>query len=58
MELISLQLMDSNYQPIQASTYTAPRSVEQLQDYKEIIRLVDVGVIEEDYSSEFLIPNI
>jgi hypothetical protein len=35
---ISLQLMDA---------YTVPRSVEQ-QLRKEIVRLVDIGVLEED----------
>jgi hypothetical protein len=34
--------------------YTVPRSVEQqLQQRKEIVRLVDIGVFEEDYSSEW-----
>jgi hypothetical protein len=48
-----LQLMDPNCKPIHARAYTAPRSVEQqLQQSKEIIRLVDIGVLEEDYSSE------
>jgi hypothetical protein len=44
---ISLQL-------IHVRTYTVPRSVEQqLQQCKEIIRLVDIGVLEEDYSFEW-----
>jgi hypothetical protein len=51
---ISLQLMDPNYKPIHARAYTVPRSVEQqLQQSKEIIRLVDIGVLEEDYFSEW-----
>jgi hypothetical protein len=51
---ISLQLMDPNCKPIHASPYTVPRSVEQqLQQIKEIVRLVDIGVLEEDYSSEW-----
>jgi hypothetical protein len=34
--------------------YTVPRSLEQqLQQGKEIVRLVDIGVLEEDYSSEW-----
>jgi hypothetical protein len=53
IKLISLQLMDPNCEPIHARAYTVPRSVEQqLQQIKEIIRLVDIGVLEEDYSSE------
>jgi hypothetical protein len=51
---ISLQLMDCNCKPIYARAYTVPRSVEQqLQCSKEIVRLVDIGVLEEDYSSEW-----
>jgi hypothetical protein len=51
---ISLQLMDPNCKPIHARAYTVPRSVEQqLQQSKEIVRLVDIGVLEEYYSSEW-----
>jgi hypothetical protein len=51
---ISLQLMDPNCKPIHARAYTVPTSVEQqLQLSKEIVRLVDIGVLEEDYSSEW-----
>jgi hypothetical protein len=51
---IILQLMDPNCKPIHARAYTVPRSVEQqLQQSKEIVRLVDIGVLEEDYSSEW-----
>jgi hypothetical protein len=51
---ISLQLMDLNCKPIHACAYTVPRSVEQqLQHSKEIVRLLDIGVLEEDYSSEW-----
>jgi hypothetical protein len=50
---ISLQLMDPICKPIHARAYTVPRSVEQqLQQCKEIVRLVDIGVLVEDYSSE------
>jgi hypothetical protein len=50
---ISLQLMDPNCKPIHARAYTVPKSVEQqLQQSKEIVRLVDIGVLEEEYSSE------
>jgi hypothetical protein len=50
--------MDSNFIPIYTFAYTITRSVEQqlqqLQQSKEILRLVDIGVLEEesDYSSE------
>jgi hypothetical protein len=58
MEPISLQLIDSNCKPIHARVYTIPRSVksveQQLQQGKEIVRLVDIGVLEEDYSSEWV----
>jgi hypothetical protein len=51
---ISLQLIDPNCKPIHARAYTAPRSVEQqLQQCKEIVRLVDIGVLDEDYSSKW-----
>jgi hypothetical protein len=54
MEPISLQLMDPNCKPIHARAYTVPRSVEQqLQQSKLILILVDIGVLEEDYSSEW-----
>jgi hypothetical protein len=54
MESISFQLMDPNCKPIYARAYTVPGSVEQqLQQRKEIVRLVDIGVFEEDYSSEW-----
>jgi hypothetical protein len=51
---ISIQLMDPYCKPIHARAYTVPRSVEQqMQQGKEIVRLVDIGVLEEDYSSEW-----
>jgi hypothetical protein len=57
-ETRSLQLMDPNCKPIHARAYTVPRSVEQkLQQSKEIVRLVDIGVLEEDYSSEWASPS-
>jgi hypothetical protein len=56
--LISLQLMDPNCKPIHVHAYIVPRSVEhQLQQSKEIERLVDIGVLEEDYSSELTSPS-
>jgi hypothetical protein len=52
MEAISLQLIDPNSKPIHMRAYTVPRSVEQqLQQTKEIVRLEDIGILEEDYSS-------
>jgi hypothetical protein len=46
--------MDPNYKPIHARAYTVPISVEQqLQQSKEIVRLVEIGVLEEDYPSEW-----
>jgi hypothetical protein len=62
---ISLQLMDPNCKEIHARAHSAPRSVkQQLQQVKEIVRLVDIGDLEEDCSSElssldstFLIPK-
>jgi hypothetical protein len=53
---ICLQLMDCNCKPIQAHSYSVPRSVkQQLQHSKEIVRLTDIGVLEEetDYASEW-----
>jgi hypothetical protein len=52
--------MDPNCKPIHARAYTVPRSVEQqLRQGKEVVRLVDIGVLEEDYSSEwaYFIPS-
>jgi hypothetical protein len=44
--------MDPNCKPIHARAYTVPRSVEQqLQQSKEIVRLVEIGLLEVDYSS-------
>jgi hypothetical protein len=59
MEPISLQLMDPNCKPIHARANTVPISVEQqLPQSKEIVRLVDIGVLEEDYFSEWSSPSI
>jgi hypothetical protein len=52
MESISHQLIDPNCKPIHARGFAVPRSVEQ-QLRKEIVRLVDIGVLEEDYYSEW-----
>jgi hypothetical protein len=56
MEPISLQLMDPNCKQIHARVYNVPKLVEQqLQQSKEIVRLVDFEVLEEEdnYSSEW-----
>jgi hypothetical protein len=61
----SLKLMDRNFKPIHARAYTVSRSVEQqLHPYKEIVRLVDIGVLEEEFYSawasmvpQFAIPK-
>jgi hypothetical protein len=53
---ISLQRIDPNYKPIYARAYTVPTSVQQqLQQSKDIVRLVKIGVLEgdPDYSSEW-----
>jgi hypothetical protein len=51
---INLLLMDSNCRLIHARAYTVPRSVtKKLQQSKEIIRLMGIGVLEEEYSSEW-----
>jgi hypothetical protein len=51
---ISLQLMDPSFKPVHEVIYTVPRSVEQqLKHSKEIVRLVGIGVLEEEYSSEW-----
>jgi hypothetical protein len=50
--------MDPNCKPVHARAYTVPRSVEQhLQQSKKTLRLVDIGVLEEDYSSEWSSPS-
>jgi hypothetical protein len=46
--------MVPNCKPVHVRTYTVPRSVDQqLQQSMEIVRLVDIGVLEEDYSTEW-----
>jgi hypothetical protein len=50
--------MDCNCKPIHAHAYTVPRSLEeQLQRIKEIVRLVAIGFLEKDYSSEWSSPS-
>jgi hypothetical protein len=43
---------------VHVRAYTVPRSAEQqFQQSKEIVRLVDIGILEEDYSSEWAPPS-
>jgi hypothetical protein len=49
-------LTDKGTKPVHARPYTVPRSVEQ-QLRTEIARLVDIGVLEEDYTSEWASPT-
>jgi hypothetical protein len=45
--------MDPNYSLFHERAYNVPRSAEQqLQQRKEIVRLVEIGVLEEENSSE------
>jgi hypothetical protein len=48
--------MDPNCKPIHARAYTVPRSVEQ-QLHKQIVGLMEIGVLEEEYSSEWASPS-
>jgi hypothetical protein len=53
MEPISIQLIDCNCKSVHMLAPTVPRSVEQqLQQSKEVVILVDIGNLENDYSSE------
>jgi hypothetical protein len=55
---ISPQLMDPNCKPTHFHAYNVSRSVEQqLRQSNEIVRLLDIGVLEEDYSSEWVSPS-
>ena len=51
MDHISLQLMEQGSKPVHVCPYSVPRSVEQ-QLLKEIGRLENIGVQEEDYISD------
>jgi hypothetical protein len=45
--------MDPNFKPLHERAYIVPISAEQkLQQCKEMIRLVDIGVLEVEYSCE------
>jgi hypothetical protein len=56
MDLISLHLIDKGVKPVHARPYAVPRAVAQ-QLSIEIARLVDIGVLEEDCSSEWASPT-
>jgi hypothetical protein len=48
MEKFSIQLMNPNFKSVHVCAYTVPRSLgQQLQQSNEIVRLVDIGVLEE-----------
>jgi hypothetical protein len=50
--------MDPDCKQIHVHAYTVPRSVEQqFQQSKEIVSLLDIGVLKEDYSSEWAPPS-
>jgi hypothetical protein len=50
--------MNPNCKPVHERRYTVTRSVEQqFQQIQEILRLVDIGALEEDYSSEWASPS-
>jgi hypothetical protein len=53
---ISLQLQDQKSKPVHACPYTVSRAVKQ-QLRRETVRLVDIGVLEENYSSEWASPT-
>jgi hypothetical protein len=58
MGSISFQLIDPDCKPIHARAYTVSRSAgQQLQQSKRIVRLVDIGVLEKYYSSEWASPS-
>jgi hypothetical protein len=47
LQPISFQLMDHHCKPMHMRAYNVPRSVEQqLQQKTEIVRLIDIGVLE------------
>jgi hypothetical protein len=56
MDPIGLHLVDKGVKSVNARQYTVPRSVEQ-QLCTEVARLVDIGVLEEDYASEWASPT-
>ncbi len=56
MDPIGLSLIDPGVKPVHARPYTVPRAVEQ-QLRTEISRLVDIGVLEEDYASAWASPT-
>ena len=56
MDPIGLHLIDKGVKPVHARPCTVPRAVEQ-QLRTEISRLVDIGVLEEDHTSEWASPT-
>jgi hypothetical protein len=51
-----LSLIDPRVKSVHAHPYTVPRAVEQ-QLRTDIARLVDIGVLKEDYASEWASPT-
>jgi hypothetical protein len=51
-------LMNLNCKPIHTCAYTVSRSLEEekWQQGKEIVRLVEIGFLEKDYSSDWASP--
>jgi hypothetical protein len=50
--------MDPNCKLVHVHAYTVPRSVEEhLKQSKEIVRLADIRVLEQEYSSELDSPS-
>jgi hypothetical protein len=43
-------MIDPNGNPVHAQAYTHPKSIKQSE---QIIRLVDIGILGEDYSYEW-----
>jgi hypothetical protein len=56
MDPIGLGLIDPRVKPVHARPYTVPTTVEQ-QLHTEIAGLVDIGVLEEVYASEWASPT-
>jgi hypothetical protein len=52
MDPISLHIIDKGVKPVYACPYTVPRAVEQ-QLRTSIARLVDIGILKEDYTAEW-----
>jgi hypothetical protein len=56
MAPISLHIIGKGVKPVYAHPYAVPREVEQ-QLQTEITRLVDIGVLGQGYTSEWVPPT-